>query len=112
MESCLVIEHAMSVMPDLEMDEVHLGQLIVLAIGLFLVGLGRVIYGLIGNGVYSPFVNLTAEHDFVGLGRTLITTQVTPPLLPVLTPIDSRGRTYGNCRRFRGRRHGQGQRNG
>ena len=46
MESCLVIEHAMSVMPDLEMDEVHLGQLIVLATGLSLVGLGRVIYGL------------------------------------------------------------------
>jgi hypothetical protein len=46
MESCLVIEHAMSVMPDLDMDEVHRGQLIVLAIGLFLVGLGRAIYGL------------------------------------------------------------------
>ena len=46
MESCLVIEHAMSMMPDLETDEVHLGQLIVLAIGLFLVGSGRVIYGL------------------------------------------------------------------
>jgi hypothetical protein len=26
MESCVVIEHAMSVMPDLETDEVHLGQ--------------------------------------------------------------------------------------
>ena len=46
MENCLVIEHAMSVMPDLEMNEVHLGQFIVLAIGLFLVGSGRVIYGL------------------------------------------------------------------
>jgi uncharacterized membrane protein YczE len=46
MESCLVIEHAMSMMPDLETDEVHLGQLIVLAIGLFLVGSGRVIYRL------------------------------------------------------------------
>jgi outer membrane lipase/esterase len=39
-------------------------------------------------------VNLTAEHDFIGSGRTLITTQVTTPLLPVLTPIDSRGQTY------------------
>ena len=50
---------------------------------------------VIRNGVYSPFVNLTAEHDFIGSGRTLITTQVTTPLLPVLTPIDSRSRTYG-----------------
>lgn len=49
----------------------------------------------IGNGLYSPFLNLTAEHDFLGSGRTLITTQVTTPLLPVLTPIDSRSRTYG-----------------
>lgn len=40
MESCLVMEHAMSMMPDLEMDEVHLGQLIVLAIGMFL-GFGK-----------------------------------------------------------------------
>ena len=50
---------------------------------------------VIGNGAYSPFVNLTAEHDFIGSGRTLITTQVTTPLLPVLTPIDNRSRTYG-----------------
>jgi hypothetical protein len=46
MESCLVVEHAMSMMPDLDMDEVHLGQLITLAIGLFLVGSVRVSYGL------------------------------------------------------------------
>lgn len=46
MESCLVVEHAMSMMPDLDMDEVHLGQFIILAIGLFLVGSGRAIYGL------------------------------------------------------------------
>jgi hypothetical protein len=39
-------QHAMSTMPDLDMDEVHLGQLIILAIGLFLVGSGRAIYGL------------------------------------------------------------------
>jgi len=51
----------------------------------------------IGNGLYSPFLNLTAEHDFLGSGRTLITTQVTTPLLPVLTPIDSRNRTYGKA---------------
>ena len=49
----------------------------------------------IGNAVYSPFVNLTAEHDFIGSGRSLVTTQVTTPLLPVLTPIDNRSQTYG-----------------
>jgi len=49
----------------------------------------------VGNGIYSPFVNLTAEHDFIGSGRTLITTQVTTPLLPVLTPIEGRSQTYG-----------------
>ncbi|MFG3593058.1 hypothetical protein [Bradyrhizobium sp. RDI18] len=36
----------MSMMPDLEMDEVHFGQLIILALGLFLGGVGRVIDGL------------------------------------------------------------------
>jgi hypothetical protein len=46
MESCLVVEHAKSMMPDLEMDEVHFGQLITLALGLFLVCLGRAVYGL------------------------------------------------------------------
>jgi uncharacterized protein YhjY with autotransporter beta-barrel domain len=49
----------------------------------------------IAHGLYSPFVNVTAEHDFVGSSRTLITTQVTTPLLPVLTPIDGRSQTYG-----------------
>ena len=49
----------------------------------------------IGSALYSPFVNLTAEHDFIGSGRSLITTQVTTPLLPVLTPIDNRSQTYG-----------------
>jgi outer membrane autotransporter protein len=50
---------------------------------------------LLGKGVYSPYLNVTAEHDFIGSGHTLITTQVTTPLLPVLTPIDSRSQTYG-----------------
>jgi outer membrane autotransporter protein len=50
---------------------------------------------VIGAGLYSPFVNVTAEHDFIGSGRTLTTTQVTTPLLPVLTPVDSRNQTYG-----------------
>jgi outer membrane lipase/esterase len=50
---------------------------------------------LMAGGLYSPFVNVTAEHDFIGSARTLITTQVTTPLLPVLTPIDGRTGTYG-----------------
>jgi outer membrane autotransporter protein len=50
---------------------------------------------VMGGGLYSPFVNVTAEHDFIGSARTLITTQVTTPLLPVLTPIDGRTATYG-----------------
>lgn len=47
------------------------------------------------GAIYSPYVNLTAEHDFIGSARTLITTQLSTPLLSVLTPIDARGRTYG-----------------
>ena len=47
-----------------------------------------------GN-VYSPFVNIAAEQDFLGGGRTVTTTQVTTPLLPVLTPVPSDNRVYG-----------------
>ncbi|MGJ4996740.1 autotransporter domain-containing protein [Bradyrhizobium sp. HKCCYLS3077] len=46
---------------------------------------------------YNPYLNLTVEHDFIGSARTLITTQVTTPLLPVLTPIDGRKATYGKA---------------
>ena len=49
----------------------------------------------LGEGLYSPFVNVTAEHDFIGSGRIVTTTQVTTPLLPVLTPVPDNGRTYG-----------------
>jgi len=44
---------------------------------------------------YSPFVNVTAEEDFLGAGRMVTTTQVTTPLLPVLTPVPSDNRVYG-----------------
>ncbi len=50
---------------------------------------------VLGTGLYSPFINVTAEHDFLGSGRTVTTTQVTTPLLPVLTAIPDRARTYG-----------------
>ncbi|MGY4504058.1 hypothetical protein ACVWYH_008015 [Bradyrhizobium sp. GM24.11] len=46
MESCLVMKYAMSMMPELDMDEVHFGQLITLALGLLLAVSGRAIYGL------------------------------------------------------------------
>lgn len=49
----------------------------------------------IGGGIYSPFVNLTAAHDFIGEGRSITTTLVSAPLLPVLTPVGGEGRTYG-----------------
>jgi uncharacterized protein YhjY with autotransporter beta-barrel domain/phospholipase/lecithinase/hemolysin len=45
--------------------------------------------------LYSPFVNITAEQDFLGSGRMITTTQVTTPLLPVLTPVPSNNRAYG-----------------
>jgi len=44
---------------------------------------------------YSPFVNVTAEKDLLGAGRTVTTTQVTTPLLPVLTPVPNNNRVYG-----------------
>ncbi len=50
---------------------------------------------VVGNGVYNPFVNLTAEHEFMGSGRIVTTTLVSAPLLPVLTPVPDSGRTYG-----------------
>ncbi|HLJ20730.1 MAG TPA: autotransporter domain-containing protein [Stellaceae bacterium] len=43
----------------------------------------------------SPYLNLTAEHDFLGSGRTVTTTLVTAPLLPVLTPVPDDRHTYG-----------------
>jgi outer membrane lipase/esterase len=48
-----------------------------------------------GGALYSPFVNVTAEHDFLGDGRIVTTTQVTAPLLPVLTPVNATNQTYG-----------------
>ncbi len=45
--------------------------------------------------LYSPFVNVTAEQDLLGSNRVITTTQVTAPLLPVLTPVPGETRTYG-----------------
>lgn len=51
---------------------------------------------VVGKALYNPFVNVTAEHDFLGSGRIVTTTLVTAPLLPVLTPVpDTGGQTYG-----------------
>ncbi len=45
--------------------------------------------------LYSPFINVTAEQDLLGASRTITTTQVTAPLLPVLTPVPGDGGAYG-----------------
>jgi hypothetical protein len=50
---------------------------------------------VVGTALYSPFINLTAEQDFAGSGRNVITTLVTAPLLPILTPVSANDRTYG-----------------
>ena len=49
----------------------------------------------LGTIPVSPYLNLTAEHDFLGSGRTVTTTLVTAPLLPVLTPVPDDRHTYG-----------------
>jgi uncharacterized protein YhjY with autotransporter beta-barrel domain/phospholipase/lecithinase/hemolysin len=49
----------------------------------------------LGSSVYTPFLNLTAAHDFIGSKHTVTTTLVSAPLLPVLTPVSVDGGTYG-----------------
>jgi outer membrane autotransporter protein len=48
-----------------------------------------------GGNLFSPFVNVTVEKNFLGGGRVVTTTQVTAPLLPVLTPVPSSNWVYG-----------------
>ncbi|WP_338665851.1 autotransporter domain-containing protein [Pararoseomonas sp. SCSIO 73927] len=43
----------------------------------------------------TPYVNVTAEHDFIGRGRTLITNATFAQSLPVRSQVEERGRTYG-----------------
>lgn len=44
----------------------------------------------------DPYINLTAEHEFLGGDQSIITTQVSTPMLPVTTPVTGRGNvTYG-----------------
>ena len=45
-----------------------------------------------GTTLYNPFVNVVAEHKFGG-NRTLTTTLVSAPLLPILTPVGSNADT-------------------
>jgi outer membrane lipase/esterase len=47
------------------------------------------------GALYSPFVDVTAEHDFLGDGRIITTTQSTTLLLPVMTPVNATNQTYG-----------------
>ena len=48
-----------------------------------------------GGNLYSPFINVAVEKDLLGAGRNVTTTQVTTPLLPVLTPVPNDNRVYG-----------------
>ncbi len=48
-----------------------------------------------GGNLYSPFINVTAGHDFPGSSRTVTTTLVSAPLLPILTPVPGESGTYG-----------------
>jgi uncharacterized protein YhjY with autotransporter beta-barrel domain len=44
----------------------------------------------------DPYINITAEHEFLGGDQTIITTQVSTPMLPVTTPVTGLGETtYG-----------------
>ena len=47
---------------------------------------------MVGTALYNPFVNLVAEQRFGG-DRTLTTTLVSAPLLPILTPVGANADT-------------------
>jgi outer membrane autotransporter protein len=47
------------------------------------------------NVAYSPFLNVTAEHDFIGNGRTIIAAQTDALVLPIFTIVPNAERTYG-----------------
>lgn len=49
----------------------------------------------VNSALYSPYINVTAEHDFLGDGRVVTTTQTSTLLLPVMTPTNSTNPTYG-----------------
>ncbi|WP_267354086.1 MULTISPECIES: autotransporter domain-containing protein [unclassified Methylobacterium] len=50
----------------------------------------------LGDRLVSPFVNVTAEHDFLGHLRTITTAQTNTLALPINTSISGYdGRTYG-----------------
>ena len=49
-----------------------------------------------GVGRIESYVNVTAEHQFLGGDHTILTSQQSTPLIPVFTPITGRGEgTYG-----------------
>lgn len=50
----------------------------------------------VGGLTLSPYVNVTAEQDFLGSRRTILATLTQSPLLPISTPVTGRGgSTYG-----------------
>jgi outer membrane lipase/esterase len=44
-----------------------------------------------GGRVMSPYLNITAEHDFLDGSRTILATETQSPLLPILTLISNQG---------------------
>jgi uncharacterized protein YhjY with autotransporter beta-barrel domain/phospholipase/lecithinase/hemolysin len=52
---------------------------------------------MVGTAMVNPFINLTAEHDFLGSRRTLLSAETAAMALPIYTVIPnlSRDRTYG-----------------
>jgi len=49
---------------------------------------------VVGRAV-TPYLNVTAEHDFIGRNRSTITNATFAANLPVRTPVEERGQTYG-----------------
>ena len=45
--------------------------------------------------VYSPYLNVTAEHDFIGTGRTIVAAQTDALALPIYSIVPNSSNTYG-----------------
>jgi uncharacterized protein YhjY with autotransporter beta-barrel domain len=53
---------------------------------------------MINAQLISPYLNVTAEHDFLNGARTLLAAETQAALLPILTPVAGLGqRTYGKA---------------
>jgi uncharacterized protein YhjY with autotransporter beta-barrel domain len=53
---------------------------------------------VVGTSAVNSFVNLTAEHDFLGGARTLLSAETVALALPIYTVVPAAGNlTYGKC---------------